>query len=75
MDALKSGHEGKFCKLNAIITYREWLDDFGSDETIAAAEPIIEREIGEVKEKNPKMFDALMTYYGKTKEGDRDLYF
>ena len=75
MDALKSGHEGKFCKLNAIITYREWLDDFGSEETIAAAEPIIEREIGEVKEKNPKMYDALMTYYGKTLKGDRDLYF
>lgn len=75
MDALKSGHEGKFCKLNAIITYREWLDDFGSERTRAAAEPIIEKEINEVKDKNPKMFDALMKYYRKTEDGDRDLYF
>lgn len=75
LDALKSGHEGKFCKLNAIITYREWLDDFGSDETRAVAEPIINREIEQVKERNPKMYDALMKYYGRTKEGDRDLYF
>ncbi len=33
MDLLKTGQEGKFCKLNAVITYREWLDDFASDET------------------------------------------
>jgi len=75
LDALKSGHEGKFCKLNAIITYREWLDDFASPETIALAEPIIRREIQEVKDTNPKMFDALMKYYGKTEQGERDLYF
>ncbi len=75
LDALKSGHEGKFCKLNAIITYREWLDDFGSEETIKMAEPIIQREISQVKKKNPQMYDALMKYYGRTKEGERDLYF
>lgn len=75
LDALKSGHEGKFCKLNAIITYREWLDDFGSEETIKLAEPIIQREIEQVKETNPKMFNALKKYYTRTKEGERDLYF
>jgi len=75
MDALKSGQEGKFCKLNAIITYREWLDDFGSERTRAAAEPIIAQEIAQVKETNPKMFDMLMEYYDKTKDGHRDLYF
>jgi len=75
LDALKSGHEGQFCKLNAIITYREWLDDFATPETIALAEPIIEKEIAEVKVKNPKMYNALLDYYEKTKSGDRDLYF
>jgi 2-iminoacetate synthase len=75
LDALKSGHEGQFCKLNAIITYREWLDDFATPETIAIAEPIIQKEIAQVKEKNPKMFDALINYYDKTKDGARDLYF
>ncbi|ERP31488.1 [FeFe] hydrogenase H-cluster radical SAM maturase HydG [Chitinivibrio alkaliphilus] len=75
MDALKSGHEGQFCKLNAIITYREWLDDFGSEETRRIAEPIIKEEIREVKRKNPAMYKALISYYEKTKEGARDLYF
>ena len=75
LDALKSGHEGQFCKLNAIITYREWLDDFASAETVALAEPIIQKEIDEVKANNPKMFEALISYYEKTKDGARDLYF
>ena len=30
MDALKTGREGKFCKINAVLTFREWLDDFAS---------------------------------------------
>ncbi len=75
LDALKSGAEGKFCKLNAIITYREWLDDFATDRTKEAAEPIIRKEIEQVKESNPKMYDALMKYYNKTVDGDRDMYF
>lgn len=75
MDMLKCGTEGEFCKLNAIITYREWLDDFGSEETKQVAEPLIRKEIAEVKEKNPKMFNMLMEFYEKTEKGARDLYF
>ncbi|MCK4533740.1 [FeFe] hydrogenase H-cluster radical SAM maturase HydG, partial [bacterium] len=33
MELLKSGQEGQFCKLNAILTFREWLDDFASQKT------------------------------------------
>ncbi|WP_422482045.1 [FeFe] hydrogenase H-cluster radical SAM maturase HydG [Pleomorphochaeta sp. DL1XJH-081] len=75
MDMLKCGTEGKFCKLNAIITYREWLDDFASEETRRTAEPLIQKEIREVREQNPDMFDMLMAYYEKTAQGSRDLYF
>jgi 2-iminoacetate synthase len=75
MDMLKCGREGDFCKLNAIITYREWLDDFSTEETRALAEPLIQKEIAEVKEQNPKMFGMLMEYYEKTRGGARDLYF
>ncbi len=75
MDMLKSGHEGQFCKLNAIITFREWLDDFATEETREIAEDLIQKEIAEVKVKNPKMFDHLMRYYDQTCKGSRDLYF
>jgi len=75
MDLLRTGAEGKFCKLNAVITFREWLDDFASAKTIEAGEKVILREIKEMKEKVPKVFDTFMEYYHRTAGGERDLYF
>lgn len=75
MDLLRNGQEGKFCKLNAVITYREWLDDFASEATKAAGEKVIAKEIGEIRATNPKAFEAFMKNYERTKAGERDLYF
>ena len=75
MDLLRTGQEGKFCKLNAVITYREWLDDFASAATKTAGEAVIDKEIAEIRVKNPKVFDAFMKNYDRTKAGERDLYF
>jgi 2-iminoacetate synthase len=75
MDLLRSGAEGKFCKLNAVITFREWLDDFASDETRAVGEPIIQKEIEEIRVKMPHVFETFMDNYKKTSDGQRDLYF
>ncbi len=75
MDLLRSGQEGKFCKLNAVITYREWLDDFASPRTKEIGEKIIAKEIEEVRQKMPKVYDAFMGNYVKTSQGERDLYF
>ncbi len=75
MDLLRTGAEGKFCKLNAVVTYREWLDDFASDETKAAGEPIIQKEIDEVRRTLPKVYPYFMEYYDRTVKGERDLYF
>jgi 2-iminoacetate synthase len=75
MDLLRSGAEGKFCKLNAVITFREWLDDFASDETRAVGEPIILKEIEEIRVKMPHVYENFMENYKKTSDGQRDLYF
>jgi 2-iminoacetate synthase len=75
MGLLKCGREGDFCKLNAIITYREWLDDFATEETKEIAIPVLEKEIEEVRLQHPKMYPMLMEYYQKTCDGARDLYF
>ncbi len=75
MGLLRSGAEGRFCKLNAVITFREWLDDFGSEATIAAGEKVIEKEIEQVRQRMPEVFDSFMDYYEKTRAGNRDLYF
>ncbi|MBU0716205.1 MAG: [FeFe] hydrogenase H-cluster radical SAM maturase HydG [Verrucomicrobia bacterium] len=75
MNLLRCGKEGHFCKLNAVITFREWLDDFASPITIAAGEIIIAREIEEIRQKLPDFYMQFLEYYEETKAGKRDLYF
>jgi 2-iminoacetate synthase len=75
MDLLRTGQEGKFCKLNAVITFREWLDDFASPQTKIAGEKVIEKEIVEIKTKMPHVFEEFIKQYELTKKGERDLYF
>jgi 2-iminoacetate synthase len=75
MELLRSGKEGQFCKLNAILTFRVWLDDFASPETKMAGEKIIEKEINEVKKRLPLFYAQLIEYYRKIESGERDIYF
>ncbi|MEI6437815.1 MAG: [FeFe] hydrogenase H-cluster radical SAM maturase HydG [Candidatus Omnitrophota bacterium] len=74
MDLLRSGAEGKFCKLNAILTFQEWLDDFGSEEARRAGLPLIEKEVEQVRAKNPKALEIFTEYHARIKKGERDLY-
>jgi 2-iminoacetate synthase len=75
LDLLRTGQEGKFCKLNAILTFREWLDDFASPETKIAGEKLILEELEEVKRDLPQVYETLREYYERIKKGERDLYF
>ncbi len=75
MDLLRSGEEGKLCKLNAVLTFREWLDDFASSKTKKVGEDLIKKEIQEIKMENPKIYEQFISFYDKIKGGQRDLYF
>ncbi len=75
MDMLKTGKERWLCKLNAVLTFREWLDDFATEETKQAAEKLINREIKEIREKLPAVYPRFMEFYKKIQDGERDLYF
>ena len=75
MDLLRCGKEGQFCKLNAVVTFREWLDDFASPETIVVGEKLIQKEILEIKEQLPQWYPKLIEVYEKVKTGQRDIYF
>src|SRR5574344_432399 len=75
MDALKTGREGKFCKINAVLTFREWLDDFASPETREIGGRIIEKELAGIREWLPKFYPSVLKQYEATCRGDRDLFF
>lgn len=78
MGLLKKGHEGRFCKLNAILTFREWLDDFGTPGAVAAGEKVIKKEFEEVKKeafyKDKKLIPMLEKLYKRICDGERDLF-
>jgi len=75
MDALKTGKEGKFCKINAVLTFREWLDDFASDATRALCEPLLERELAAIEATLPKFYPTVKAHYDRICNGERDLFF
>jgi len=75
MKLLRTGTEAKYCKLNAVLTYREWLDDFASEKTKKAGEIIIRKEMEEIRKQLPGAYETLVQYYRRIEDGERDLYF
>lgn len=75
MDLLRSGREGHFCKLNAVLTFREWLDDFASEATREAGERVIREELRQIDERFPQVAPALREAYQQVCAGARDVYF
>jgi 2-iminoacetate synthase len=78
MKLLENETEGKFCKLNAVLTYREYLDDFALEETKELGEKIIQKEIEEINQnefyKKHKLLAVFNDYYERVSRGERDLY-
>lgn len=75
MDLLRTGKEGEFCKLNAVLTFREWLDDFADPSTLSAGEALLMRELEEIRTKQPAVYPKFMEYYARIGGGERDLFF
>ena len=78
MDLLTTCQEGKFCKLNAVLTFREWLDDFASEETKKIGEKVIKKELEEIEKdpyfKDKNLLKEFKDDYKKIKKGERDIY-
>lgn len=80
MGMLKHCVEGKYCKLNAVLTFREYLDDYASPETKLLGEKLIEQEIGEIRSQdffmkgNGRIFNEFMKNYEFIRKGSRDIY-
>ena len=78
MNLLEKGVEGKFCKLNAVLTFREYLDDYASPETRRVGERLIEQELKEIENMpfftDKKLLPTFLTYYKRIASGERDRY-
>lgn len=78
MGLLKSGEEGKFCKLNAILTFTEWLEDFAGGETREIGMRLVNRELEEAKKvafyNEKALIPIIDKYLSRIRNGERDLY-
>ncbi len=79
MTLLKAGKEGHFCKMNAVLTLQEYLDDFASPKTKAMGNELICKELGEMEDR-PADFTAtqvveLKKARTRIQNGERDIYF
>lgn len=71
--------EGKFCKLNAVLTFREYLSDYASAATREIGEPLIFKEIQEIEsmdyfKSKPHLLQKFHSEYSEIINGKRDLY-
>ncbi len=79
MGLLKNCVEGKFCKLNAVLTFREYLDDYASDETRRIGEQLIQQEMQEIHamaffQERPKLLQTFNELHQRILNGERDVY-
>jgi 2-iminoacetate synthase len=71
MELAKPGLIQKFCRSNAILTFKEYLIDYASGATRAAGEELIERLIEETKQAGTKK--AITSRLSKIEKGQRDI--
>jgi len=73
MEFAVPGFVKRYCTPNAVLTFLEFLEDYGSDETLESGLKQIEREMEAMKEGPGK--EELKDRMAKIREGKRDLYF
>ncbi len=79
MGMLSHCEESKFCKLNAVLTYREYLNDYATPATKAIGEDLIQKELSEIENSayflnKPHLLNRFQRDYGEILLGKRDLY-
>ncbi len=73
MSLLKSGQIVNCCQPNALMTLKEYLEDYASGDTRAIGEELIAREIQNVP--NEKVRERALQYLEELKGGKRDFRF
>ena len=73
MSLVKSGRIADCCSPNALLTLREYLQDYASEETRLKGEKMIWREMEHIP--NARVKEKAMAYLKRIAEGERDFRF
>lgn len=73
MSLVKSGQIANCCQPNALMTLKEYLEDYASEDTKAKGEAVIAKEILNIP--NDKVRQIVIEHLTELKEGKRDFRF
>ena len=73
MSLLKAGQIQNCCHPNALMTLKEFLEDYASDKTKIIGEKMIEKELENIP--NPKVKKLAAEYIENIGNGKRDFRF
>jgi 2-iminoacetate synthase len=73
MTLVKSGQIANCCQPNALMTLKEYLEDYATEDTKAKGEALIERELTRIP--NEKVLGIAKNNLTKIAEGSRDFRF
>lgn len=73
MQFAKTGEIQNLCQPNAILTFKEYLLDYASDETRRAGEEAIRQHLEMIP--SPKVRQETVARLARLEHGERDLYF
>ena len=73
MSLLKSGQIVNCCHTNALMTLKEYLEDYASPQTKSVGDALIEKELDVIT--NPKVRQKVEDYLQNIHQGQRDFRF
>lgn len=74
MCVAKPGNIQNYCEANGILTLKEYLLDYASDQTKETGEKLIEKELEKISKKNSKRKINIKEKLQLIEEGHRDVY-
>jgi 2-iminoacetate synthase len=74
MDLAKPGKIQEFCKPNAMLTFKEYLEDYGTEQSREYGEECLENLKESLKEENPKLAANINKKLEAIADGEHDLY-
>ena len=73
MSLAKTGQISNCCQPNALLTLKEYLTDYASEDTRRKGEAVIKQELTKIP--NPKVRETCESYLDKIVHGERDFRF
>lgn len=75
MASLRDGAMAKACRLNAVLSFKEWIEDFADLDVRALGERLLEKEAADLVREFPDCRAWLADQLGRVSRGERGLAF